>query len=88
MLDKVANFAKRYGLAILFTFHFFGVLMMAFYDLNLFASFTPGNLLLSAFLVFMASEKREWPKLALFFILSFAIGYGAEVLGKIGRAHV
>ena len=58
MGDKLANFSKRYGLGILITFHFFGVVMMAYYDLDLFASFTPGNLMLSAILVFFASAQK------------------------------
>lgn len=81
MGDKLANFSKRYGLGILITFHFFGVVMMAYYDLDLFASFTPGNLMLSAILVFFASAQKEWGKLGLFLSLSFLIGYWAEVLG-------
>lgn len=81
MLIKLATFSKQYGFWILLAFHFFGVVMMAFYDLELFASLTPLNLLQSALLVFFASEKQEWKKLARFFMAAFLIGYWAEVLG-------
>lgn len=81
MLDTLARFSKQYGIYVLLAFHFFGVIMMAFYDLDLFASFTPGNLILSALILFFASERREWKKLAIFFSLSYLIGYLAELIG-------
>lgn len=81
MLDKAMLWSKRYGFWVLATFHFFGVVMMAYYDLDLFASFTPLNLLLSASLVLLAAQKEDLSKLISFFLLSFGIGYGVEVLG-------
>ncbi len=81
MRDRLVSFARQYGFWVLLVIHFFGVIMMSYVDLDLFASFTPLNLLLSALLLFLASAQTEWKALFYFFSASFLIGFGAEVLG-------
>ncbi len=75
------HFSERYGLWILSIVHFFGVLVIPFWDLDYFAGFTPLNLLLSAVLIVGAAGNHELKKLTWFFVGSFALGFGVEVLG-------
>lgn len=81
MLDPLRLFARKYGLWILGVIHFFGVIVISFADLDFFAGFTPLNLFLSALLILLAAAADDFPKLAYFFLISFSIGFGVEVLG-------
>lgn len=81
MLDPLRLFARKYGLWILGVIHFFGVIVISFADLDFFAGFTPLNLFLSALLILLAAVADDFPKLAYFFLISFSIGFGVEVLG-------
>jgi len=79
MPELLRDFAKRYGLWVLGVIHFFGILVISWVDTDFFASFTPLNLLISVVLIFMVSTKMRG--LGLFFLISFTIGYLAEVIG-------
>jgi uncharacterized membrane protein len=79
MLSKLQNFSNRYGLWILGVIHFFGVLVISWSNTDFWASFTPLNLLIATVFVFMVATKMR--SLAIFFFISFLIGYFAELLG-------
>lgn len=79
MLRQLQNYVQRYGLWVLGVIHFFGILVISWADTNFWASFTPFNLVLAATFVFLVSTKMR--NLALFFVISFIIGYFAELLG-------
>ena len=79
MLEVLKSFTNKYGLWILGVVHFFGILVISFADTKFWASFTPLNLLLALVLVFLVATKMR--SLAVFFLISFSIGYLAELLG-------
>lgn len=79
MPELLKNFAEKYGLWVLGVVHFFGILVISWADTDFWASFTPLNLLLSVALVFMVATKMR--SLGLFFLISFTIGYLAELVG-------
>lgn len=79
MPELLKNFAEKYGLWVLGVVHFFGILVISWSNTDFWASFTPLNLLLSVALVFMVATKMR--SLGLFFLISFTIGYLAELVG-------
>lgn len=81
MLKLWRQIAQSYGFWILVVPHFFGVLVMAWVDLDYFARFTPLNLILSALLIIGVEHEKQLPRLASFFALSFSLGFAVEVLG-------
>lgn len=72
---------QKYGLWTLLVVHFFGVIVIAFADLDYFAGFTPFNLTLSAVLILGAASRSQLRTLIIFLLISFSIGFGVEVLG-------
>lgn len=79
---KLIDFLQRNSLGILILFHAIGLLGIWLIDVEFFAALSPMNLLLTAFLVWINHQTRDYPQGLIYVAIgSVILGYLAELLG-------
>tara|TARA_B100000768_G_scaffold73909_1_gene70707 strand:- start:537 stop:1187 length:651 start_codon:yes stop_codon:yes gene_type:complete len=74
------DFSSKISISIIWLFHFCGVLGIIYGNKELFISFTPINLFISFFLLFVSQKELEKKNL-ITVMLIFTIGMVAEIIG-------